>query len=54
MQQINQKQYDSLVGKIQGLLMSNPDNGLGELMDCWDAAIQTVDKWLEENNIELN
>lgn len=47
---LTDKSRELLESKIYETLMSNPENGLGEMGDCRDEAKRIVDEWIEEED----
>lgn len=53
MNQITEKQFDSLVGKIYDTLVQAPHIGMGEMGECRDEAKRIVFEWMEEEKITV-
>lgn len=50
---MTEPQYQELVDSVFNLLISNPSLGLGDIGEAYDAAKNTIDKWIDNNNIEV-
>lgn len=50
---ITEKQYESLKLTVYGLLMSNPEMGLGDTGNCMEGATSAVDEWMKKEEITI-
>jgi len=53
MQEITEKQYNSLVERIYKTLLAFPGMGLGEMREAREEAERIVDWWMDDNDIKL-